>query len=166
MRSQTTAAPPPSLRSAYQDVAQLFGRKWHLVILAHLLERGEAGFGELVQEEDISSKVLSETLTDLDEKGFIDREVVSESPKRVRYSLTDRGRSFGSVVREIRRWHLDQEGITTCEHCDAALADDRSCPYCDGAYCSAHRLPESHGCAGLGQRSTWTGPVGPSPTAP
>jgi DNA-binding HxlR family transcriptional regulator len=166
MSTSTASETQATLRSAYQETARLLGRKWHLIILAHLLEEGEAGFGDLVRAEDISSKVLSETLTDLDEKGFVDRDVVSDQPKRVRYSLTERGRSFGSVVRQIRRWYLEQEGITVCEHCDAALVDDRTCPYCDEAYCAVHRLPESHDCAGLGFATGWTGPTGRSPTAP
>ncbi|WP_323676178.1 helix-turn-helix domain-containing protein [Halorubellus sp. PRR65] len=85
--------------------ATLIGRKWHPVILHRLVEDGPAGFNELEGRVDgISSKVLSESLDDLEENGLVDRERVSEKPVRVRYSLTDAGASLDEVVYAMRDW--------------------------------------------------------------
>lgn len=87
--------------------ANIIGKKWHPVIVHRLLENGPLGFNALKNEVDgISSKVLSDSLEDLEEKTLIDRTVISEKPFRVEYSLTDRGKSLESVIDEMRDWGL------------------------------------------------------------
>lgn len=98
--------------------ATLIGKKWHPVIVHRLLDNGPSGFNELEESVDgISSKVLSDSLDDLQEKRLVNREVVSEKPFRVEYSLTDHGRSLERVITEMRDWGL--------EHIDEA-ADEES----------------------------------------
>jgi DNA-binding HxlR family transcriptional regulator len=82
--------------------ASLIGKKWHPVIIHRLLDNGPSGFNELKDDVDgISSKVLSDSLEDLQDNGLVHREVVSEQPFRVNYSLTDRGASLEPVIKEI-----------------------------------------------------------------
>jgi len=89
----------------------LIGKKWHPVIVHRLLEHGPQGFNELKRDVDgISSKVLSDSLEDLEEEGIVDREIVSEKPIRVEYSLTEFGASLESVIAAMRDWgqeHLE-----------------------------------------------------------
>jgi DNA-binding HxlR family transcriptional regulator len=88
--------------------ATLIGRKWHPVVLHRLLEHGPSGFNELKEAVDgVSSKVLSEALDDLEEKELVDREIISEKPVRVQYSLTGHGRSLEPVILAMRDWGLD-----------------------------------------------------------
>jgi len=85
--------------------ASLIGKKWHPVIVHRLLEDGPSGFNELQEAVDgISSKVLSDSLEDLSEKRLVDRKVVNEKPVRVRYSLTDHGKSLRPVIEAMREW--------------------------------------------------------------
>jgi len=85
--------------------ATLIGRKWHPVIVHRLLEAGPCGFNELRDNVDgISSKVLSESLSDLEENGLVDRAVRSEKPFRVEYSLTERGESLQPVIYAMHDW--------------------------------------------------------------
>ena len=88
--------------------SSLIGKKWHPVIVHRLLEHGPSGFNELQRHVDgISSKVLSESLDDLEANGLVDREQVSDAPVRVRYSLTDRGASLRPVIEAMRDWGLE-----------------------------------------------------------
>lgn len=88
--------------------SSLIGKKWHPVIVHRLLEYGPSGFNELKQNVDgVSSKVLSDSLDDLEEKQLVDREIISEKPFRVQYSLTDHGRSLQPVIYAMRDWGLD-----------------------------------------------------------
>jgi DNA-binding HxlR family transcriptional regulator len=88
--------------------SSLIGKKWHPVIVHRLLEHGPSGFNELQTAVDgISSKVLSDSLEDLEEKSLVDREVISDKPIRVRYSLTDHGRSLQPVIYAMRDWGLE-----------------------------------------------------------
>ncbi|PSP94139.1 transcriptional regulator [Halobacteriales archaeon QS_4_62_28] len=85
--------------------AALIGKKWHPVLVHRLLEHGPSGFNELKENVDgISSKVLSDSLEDLQENGLVNREVISEQPFRVQYSLTERGASLESVIDAMREW--------------------------------------------------------------
>jgi DNA-binding HxlR family transcriptional regulator len=85
--------------------ATLIGKKWHPVIVHRLLENGPSGFNELKESVDgISSKVLSDSLEDMQDHGLVDREVVNEQPFRVQYSLTERGASLEPVITEMAQW--------------------------------------------------------------
>lgn len=85
--------------------ATLIGKKWHPVIVHRLLEHGPSGFNELKKNVDgISSKVLSDSLDDLEENELVAREVVSEKPFRVQYSLTGYGESLKPVIYAMRDW--------------------------------------------------------------
>jgi DNA-binding HxlR family transcriptional regulator len=95
----------------------ILGRKWHPVIMHRLLEHGPLGFGELKERvHGISGKVLSESLTDLEEKGLVERTVVDMKPVRVEYSLTYHGRGLEEAVDELHRWgHEYLKGATDPE---------------------------------------------------
>lgn len=87
------------------EVADVLGHKWHPVILTQLLDGEPRTFSELgAAIDDVSNKMLSDGLSTLGEAGLVDREVVSEKPVRVRYSLTQRGRELEAVLDPMLRW--------------------------------------------------------------
>ncbi len=94
--------------------ATLIGKKWHPVIIHRLLEDGPLGFNALKDEVDgISSKVLSDSLSDLEDSRLVERDIVSEKPFRVEYSLTERGQALRPVVDAMAEWgqnHLRAPG--------------------------------------------------------
>jgi len=57
-----------------------------------------------MEVDGISSKVLSDTLDDLEDNDIVDREIVNEKPVRVEYSLTEFGRSLEPVIVAMREW--------------------------------------------------------------
>lgn len=62
-------------------------------------------FKELQRQiPDISQKSLTQTLRTLKEDGFVSREIFSEVPPRVEYSLTPRAHSFLPLVENIINW--------------------------------------------------------------
>jgi DNA-binding HxlR family transcriptional regulator len=91
--------------------ATLIGKKWHPVIIHRLLQAGPLGFNALKEEVDgISSKVLSDSLSDLEDVGLLEREIISEQPFRVEYSLTPRGEDLEPVIEAMAEWgetHLE-----------------------------------------------------------
>lgn len=87
------------------QVGNILGRKWHPVILFHLVENGPMRFSELQKTIDsISSKMLSEALDNLEESDLVTRTVVTEKPLRVEYSVTPAGRSLDSVLSAMIDW--------------------------------------------------------------
>jgi DNA-binding HxlR family transcriptional regulator len=89
----------------FDAVQETLGRKWHLRIVYQLLENGPMGFSALKTEVvGVSSKMLSESLSHLEEDGLVDRDIVSDQPVRVEYSLTERGRALEPVVSAVVTW--------------------------------------------------------------
>lgn len=89
----------------------VLGNKWHPVVVHRLLANGPMGFGALVQDiGTVTNKVLSETLSDLEDEGVVDRTVVEDKPVRVEYSLTARGHDLEPAIEALQQWgdaHLD-----------------------------------------------------------
>lgn len=95
----------------------VIGGKWHPVIVDRLLQDGPLRFNELNAElGPITNKVLSQSLGDLEADGVVDREIVSERPVAVAYSLTERGESLAPVIESLGAWgrsylrEADREG--------------------------------------------------------
>lgn len=80
------------------------GGKWKSVILWWL--KGDSKrFGELMQlMPDISQKVLTSQLRELEADGLIEREVFAESPPRVEYSLSAHGATLKPIMELMCEW--------------------------------------------------------------
>ncbi len=84
---------------------QTIDRKWHPVIVDRLLDAGPLRFNELLDEIDaIANKTLSDSLSDLEEKGIVSRTVLETRPVNVEYALTDRGSSLAPVIEALDAW--------------------------------------------------------------
>jgi DNA-binding HxlR family transcriptional regulator len=83
---------------------ELIGGKWKTIIL-YTLSTGTKRFGEIaVRIPDISRKVLTEQLKELEIDGLVNRVQYNEIPPRVDYSLTDLGKSLSPVFNELEIW--------------------------------------------------------------
>lgn len=80
------------------------GGKWKTAVLWYL-KGGKKRFGELNKMiPDITEKMLSIQLKQLEEGGLVKREVFAEVPLRVEYSLTDFGQTIVPVLDAIAKW--------------------------------------------------------------
>lgn len=83
----------------------VLSRKWNPVIIQRLFENGPLRFGEIEElAPGVSGKVLSESLSDLEEKGLIEREVRQGKPVEVEYSLTQHGKGLEDAIEELHMW--------------------------------------------------------------
>ena len=86
------------------------GGKWSLICL-YWLDSGTRRFNELRRlMPDISHKVLSATLRNLEREGLICRTVYPEVPPRVEYCISGHGESVRPIMQAVRAWgheHLD-----------------------------------------------------------
>jgi DNA-binding HxlR family transcriptional regulator len=95
---------------SFEAVHELLGRKWHLRIVYQLLENGEMGFSGLKNAiDDISSKMLSESLSTLEDRGLVVRDIVNDQPVRVEYSLTETGEALEPTVEALLRWEASHD---------------------------------------------------------
>lgn len=76
-----------------------------MVILATLLERGDLRFGELQRAVgDITPRILSHELKQLEENKMITRRVYDTSPITVEYGITAYGRTLETVIVALFEW--------------------------------------------------------------
>ena len=100
-----------------RNILARVGDKWSLLVLHTLSDSGEAMRFNTLQKAlpDISQKVLTTTLRNLEEDGFLVRTVYAEVPPRVDYCLTERAQSFIEVCEPVIQWALT--------HFDEILSD-------------------------------------------
>ena len=80
--------------------------KWTMLVVRSL-GPGPQRFNALKREiGDISQKMLSSTLRDLEKNGFVSRTVTPTIPPQVEYALTDLGRDFLKPVGNLANWIL------------------------------------------------------------
>jgi DNA-binding HxlR family transcriptional regulator len=84
--------------------AEIIGAKW-TALLVHDLSEGPRRFTELEHSCcGISPRTLSERLKELEQDGLVARRSYAESPPRVEYELTARGRALLPIIAEMRRF--------------------------------------------------------------
>ncbi|HVC30358.1 MAG TPA: helix-turn-helix domain-containing protein [Steroidobacteraceae bacterium] len=88
----------------YHRAVELIGRRWTGAILRALLSDVER-FSELTETiPGLSDRMLSERLKELESEGIVVRRVIPETPVRIEYHLTPKGRALGSVVTAVSGW--------------------------------------------------------------
>ena len=90
-----------------RNVLSRFSDKWSLLILVNLQGKEKMRYKELLSAiPDISQKMLSSTLKQLEADHFIIREAYAEIPPRVEYSLTETGKTLIPVLNMMIDWSL------------------------------------------------------------
>ncbi|MBL7955284.1 MAG: helix-turn-helix transcriptional regulator [Flavobacteriales bacterium] len=83
---------------------ELVGGKWKTIVLWYL-RKDKKRFSELRKLiPDITEKMLSMQLRQLEKDGFVSRTVHAEVPPRVEYALTPLGRTLLPLLEEIAKW--------------------------------------------------------------
>jgi DNA-binding HxlR family transcriptional regulator len=97
----------PACCSLYHRAVELVGKRWSGAILLVLMD-GPANFSAIRQlVPDISDRLLSERLKELESEGLVERTVMESGPVRVEYALTEKGRALEPSVRALKHWAQD-----------------------------------------------------------
>lgn len=88
----------------YESAVELLGKKWTGLIL-RILMGGKKRFGEFKEQmPEVSDRLLSERLKELEDHGIVARHVHPTKPVLIEYELTDKGRALKGVVDAIQGW--------------------------------------------------------------
>lgn len=83
----------------------VLGGKWKILILWYVAFYRVQRFGELMRRLDgITQSTLTKQLRELEQDGFLHREIYKEIPPRVEYTLTPLGESFVPVLQQMMEW--------------------------------------------------------------
>lgn len=93
-----------------RNIISRFSGKWTMLVLCILAENPTTRFNAIGKAiPDISPKVLSDTLKNLEADGMISRNVYAEIPPRVEYSLTPLGESVMPLIANLVTWAIDNQ---------------------------------------------------------
>jgi DNA-binding HxlR family transcriptional regulator len=94
----------PLLCRRFHHASELIGRRWTGAIIFVLL-RSTCRFATLrAAIPEITDRMLSDRLQELEQEGIVDRTVIPETPVRVEYSLTKKGRALAAAMDAIAEW--------------------------------------------------------------
>lgn len=98
----------------FEAAFELLGKRWTgLIIRAMLSDRRRfSDISEMIP--NLSDRMLVERLKEMESQGIVKRNVYPETPVRVEYELTERGRDLESVMDEVQTWAnkwFDPEGV-------------------------------------------------------
>ena len=95
---------PPELCTRFHHASELVGRRWSGAII-YVLLRQRCRFATLRDAiPQITDRMLSERLQELELEGIVERTVVPETPVRVEYELTKKGKALASAMDAIAAW--------------------------------------------------------------
>jgi DNA-binding HxlR family transcriptional regulator len=98
------ASSAPSLCSKFHVASELIGRRWTGAII-YVLLRSRCRFATLrAAIPDITDRMLSDRLQELEHEGIVERTVIPETPVRVEYALTKKGRALATAMDAIAEW--------------------------------------------------------------
>ena len=88
----------------FQQAAELLGKRWNPQLVRALLA-GDARFSDLRSAiPQISDNLLSERLKELEAAEVVTRTVTPDTPVRILYGLSERGRDLAGVIGELATW--------------------------------------------------------------
>src|SRR5216110_2381373 len=103
-RMKKAAQETPELCNAFHSAIELIGRRWTGAII-FLLLRSRCRFATLRDAiPDITDRMLSERLQELEQEGIVVRTVLPDPPVRVEYSLTSKGKALATAIDAVGEW--------------------------------------------------------------
>ena len=88
----------------YHEAVEMVGRRWTGAILHALLD-GPLRFSEIAGAiPELSDRLLSERMKELEGRGLVIREVIPGPPLQVRYGLSEMGLALEPAISELQRW--------------------------------------------------------------
>jgi DNA-binding HxlR family transcriptional regulator len=100
----------------YHHAVELIGKRWSGAIL-FVMTNGPLRFSEIRQlVPDLSDRLLSERLKELESEGIVERHVYDEVPVRVEYQLTPKGHALEPVLRDLKSWAYEWVKVPAGSH--------------------------------------------------
>jgi DNA-binding HxlR family transcriptional regulator len=93
-----------SLCPVIESAFEVLGKKWNGLIISLLLN-GVMKFSEIKHAiPELSPKILTERLRELEKNGILIRSVFADTPVRIEYSLTQKGEELQGIINQLHSW--------------------------------------------------------------
>ncbi|GGB68485.1 winged helix-turn-helix transcriptional regulator [Fictibacillus barbaricus] len=98
----------------YEVAMDIIGKKWTGLIIRVLMD-GPKRFKDIKSQiPEMSDRMLTERMKELESVGIVKRNVYPETPVRIEYSLTDKGNSLKTIINAIQDW--SEQWVDHCSH--------------------------------------------------
>lgn len=88
----------------FEDAFELLGKRWTGLIIRTLLS-GEKRFSDISAAiPNMSARMLTERFKELEQQEIVVRNVYPETPVRIEYELTEKGKELSKAMDEIQKW--------------------------------------------------------------
>lgn len=88
----------------FESAFELLGKRWTGLIIRTLLNK-QNRFSDIQEAiPNMSARMLTERLKELEKQRIILRKVYPETPVRIEYELTEKGRDLQRSMDEIQKW--------------------------------------------------------------
>ncbi len=95
---------------------KLVGKKFTMLIIRNMIHLDHKRFNQFLEIEDINAKVLSARLKEMERDGLIERKIYPDTPVRVEYTITEKGRALEPI--------LDQMSAFSMKYCAKDIFKD------------------------------------------
>lgn len=87
------------------NIWNVLSRRWSLLLLRNLSSKNVIRFNELKRNlKGISSTVLSDRLSELEQEGLVTKKIYPEIPIKVEYRLTNKAKDLELILENLSKW--------------------------------------------------------------
>src|SRR5919198_1631382 len=80
---------------------RLVGKKFTALIIRNMIQVGHRRFNQFLEIKNINAKILSARLKEMERDGLIKREIFNETPVRIEYIITEKGRALQPILDQM-----------------------------------------------------------------
>jgi DNA-binding HxlR family transcriptional regulator len=96
-----------AIRCPINNTFQIMGKKFTVLILRNMIYLKQTRFNKLLDSiEGINGKILSVRLKEMEKDGLIERKIYHESPVRIEYDLTEKGRDLKPILEHMSAFSM------------------------------------------------------------
>lgn len=85
---------------------RIMGKKFTPLIIRNMIHLGHKRFNQFLEIEDINAKILSARFKEMEKDGIINRKVFQETPVRVEYTLTEKGKALEPILNQMAAFSM------------------------------------------------------------
>jgi|SRR5215211_721178 len=94
------------IRCPINNTFRLVGKKFTILIIRNMIHLRHSRFNQFLEIEGINAKILSARLKEMERDGLIERKVYAETPIRVEYSITEKGRALEPILDQMSAYSM------------------------------------------------------------
>lgn len=85
---------------------RIVGKKFTVLIIRNMIHLGQRRFNQFLEIEGINAKILSARLKEMEKDGLIRREIFHETPIRIEYTITEKGKALQPILDQMAKFSV------------------------------------------------------------